>query len=172
MVGPLFILMMLAIVEMGLTLTTQAVLDGAARGAAQRIRSGSIAAAGGVTEQIAVFRAALCGDLSVLPTAASCDDVAFDVQPFTAASSDPFASDGSCAGAPGSPGAGGGCAFDLGAAGQIIRVEVQYRRPFILPWIGACLSGGSCWMGVGTDNGSNPSSAAMLHRSVAIIRNG
>ncbi len=172
-VGPPFILMMLAIIEMGLTLVTQAVLDGAARSAAQRIRSGEIASAGSVTEQVAAFQATLCHDLSVLPTAASCEtNVVFDVEPFVRSTPDSLARGSSCTPRANSPGRAGACAFDLGTGGQIIRVEVQYHRPFILPWIGACLSGGSCWAGVGTDNGSNPGSADMLHRSVVIIRNG
>lgn len=172
-VGPPFILLMLAIVEMGLTLVTQAVLDGAARDAAQRIRSGQIASAGSLSQQVAAFRTALCSDLSVLLTTASCDEnVVFDVEPFSSSGPGPFAHNPSCTEVANSPGRSADCPFDLGAGGQIIRVEVQYRRPYILPWIGACLSGGSCWAGLGTDNGSNPGSADVLHRSVAILRNG
>lgn len=172
MVGPVFILIMLASVEIGLTLATQAVVEGAARSAARWVGSGAIAGVGGPTAQVAAFRAALCRELSVLPGSAGCgDNVVFEVQPLSRSTPGPFAGGGgSCAGTASSPGAPGACTFDLGAPGQIMRVAVQYRRPFILPWVGACLSGGGCWTGLGSADTSGGGAFDVLHRAVAVIR--
>ena len=51
-------------------------------------------------------------------------------------------------------GSGTACAYATGSASQIVGVRVVYNRPFIVPWVGACLTGGTCWFGVGTQTGT------------------
>ena len=63
------------------------------------------------------------------------------------------------------------CPFNVGTGGQIIGVQVQYSRPFIIPWVGGCLSHGSCWAGLGTSQGSNPGTGKVLQSSVVVFRN-
>src|ERR1700719_2277913 len=81
-VGPPFILMLLAVVEIALTLTTQSVLDGATRDATRLLRNGQIAFAGSVDQQAALFQRALCDGLGTLFTRSRCDgNVLFSVAP-------------------------------------------------------------------------------------------
>jgi Flp pilus assembly protein TadG len=168
-VGPPFILLMLTIIEMGLTLLTQAVLDGATRDAARLIRSGQIAAVGGADQQRALFQRTLCSGLRTVLIAAKCADaVAFDVEPVSGSGA-PFAQDASCTRSVDARGAGAACPFDIGASGQIIAVRVQYRRPFIMPWVGSCLNGG-CWPGGAA--GSGAGMGAVLQTSVSVFRRG
>jgi Flp pilus assembly protein TadG len=168
-VGPLFILLMLTIVEMTLTLVTQSALDGATRDAVRLLRSGQLAA-GGINQQAALFQRVLCDNLSPLVSQATCaTNVVFDVEPVSSFGGVAFQHDPPCTQSASSSGSGVPCAFNLGSGGQIVGVQVRYWRPFIVPWVGQCLSG-SCWTGRGSAQGSSPGISVMLQTSVAIFR--
>jgi len=168
-VGPPFILLMLTIVEMALTLVTQSLLDGATRDAAGLIRTGQIASAGNVNDQVALFQRALCNNLGTLLSQATCNgNVVFEVKPYSSFGGMTFQHDPPCTHNATSSGSGVACPFNLGSAGQIVGVEVRYWRPFIVPWIGGCLSGGGCWAGDGTAPGSNP--RTVMQTSVVVFR--
>jgi Flp pilus assembly pilin Flp len=62
-VGPPFLLLLAAIFELGLTLTSQSLLDGAARDAARLIRTGQ---AQSQSSPITVFQNLLCSEVSSL----------------------------------------------------------------------------------------------------------
>ena len=80
-VGPPFLLLLGAIFELGLTLTTQSLLDGAARDAARLIRTGQVQTQG---SPIGTFQTLLCSKMSSLMSVSECDSkVIFEVQVFT-----------------------------------------------------------------------------------------
>jgi len=169
-VGPLFILLMLTIIEMTLTLVTQSVLDGATRDAARLLRTGQLAS-GGINQQAALFQRALCDNLSTLLSQATCTtNVVFDVEPVSGSGGVAFQHDPPCTHNASSSGSGVPCPFNLGSGGQIVGVQVRYWRPFIVPWVGECLSG-SCWTGAGSAQRSSPGASMMLQTSVAVFRN-
>jgi Flp pilus assembly protein TadG len=168
-VGPLFILLMLTIVEMTLTLVTQSALDGAARDAVRLLRSGGLAA-GGINQQAALFQRVLCDNLSPLVSKATCaTNVVFDVEPVSSFGGAAFQHDPPCTQSASSSGSGVPCPFNLGSGGQIVGVQVRYWRPFIVPWVGECLSG-SCWSSRDSAQGSSPGTSVMRQTSVAIFR--
>src|SRR5260370_6483608 len=142
-VGPPFILLMLTIVEMALTIVAQSVLDGATRDAARLLRTGQIASAGSVNDQAALFQRTRCANLSTRLSQATCDtNVVFDVEPLSGFGGMTFRHDPPCTHNANSSGSGVACPFNLGNSGQIVGVQVRYWRPFIIPWIGGCLSRG------------------------------
>jgi hypothetical protein len=63
------------------------------------------------------------------------------------------------------------CSWTPGSGGQIIGVQATYNRPFIIPWVGGCLSGCSCWAGLGTASGSNAGVGSVPLVSTVIFRN-
>ena len=71
-IGPLFFLLMLTILDLGLMLANQSLLDGAARDAARLIRTGQVQTA---TSPITTFQNLLCSDMG-----ASDDDCAMHRQ--------------------------------------------------------------------------------------------
>src|SRR6478672_1571627 len=80
-VGPPFLMLLRAIFELGLTLTTQSLLDGAARDAARLIRTGQVQTKG---SPIGTFQTLLCSKMSSLMSVSECDSkVIFEVQVFT-----------------------------------------------------------------------------------------
>jgi Flp pilus assembly protein TadG len=165
-VGPPFLLVLMAIFELGLTLTTQSVLDGAARDAARLIRTGQVQSQG---NPIAAFQNLLCSTMTSLMTASECNtNVIFQVQVFANFGSVNFTP---CTLNANQTGSGTVCQFLPGAGGQIVGVQATYPRPFIVPWVGACLSGGSCWAGLGTTNGSNAGTGTAILTSTVIFRN-
>ncbi len=165
-VGPPFLLLLAAIFELGLTLTTQSLLDGAARDAARLIRTGQVQTQG---SPIGTFQNLLCSDMSSIISASECDSkVLFEVQIFTSFGTVSFTP---CTLNANQTGTGTACQFSPGAGGQIIGVQVNYPRPFIIPWVGACLSGGSCWTGVGSANGTNPGAGTATLTSTVIFQN-
>jgi Flp pilus assembly protein TadG len=137
LVGPPFLLTLLSIIELGLILTTQAQLDGAARTAARLILTGQVAAAGNT---IGTFQTALCNNMTMLLNSATCtNNVLIDVvsSPNTANFAGlTFPACSSNAGSGGS----NPCPFNPGTCGNIVAVQVVYNRPFIVPWVGAMLS--------------------------------
>jgi Flp pilus assembly protein TadG len=167
-VGPPFFLLLLGILELGLTLTTQSVLDGAARDAARLIRTGQVQTQ---SSPITTFQTLLCSRMSSLMTVAQCNSqVLFEVN---------VSSDGTYSGVSFTPcaqnanqtGSGTVCNFSAGTGGNIIGVQTSYPRPFIIPWVGACLSGGSCWAGLGTTNGTNSGTGNVTLTTTVIFRN-
>jgi Flp pilus assembly protein TadG len=72
--APPFFQLILAIIELGLTLLTQSVLNGATRDAARMVRTGQIAAAGNFNQQVTLFQTTLCNNLSALLIQATCDN--------------------------------------------------------------------------------------------------
>lgn len=128
LVAPLFFLLMLSILELGITLFAQSVMDGAARDAARLIRTGQ---AQGQNAQN-LFTNQLC-----LETAAvvPCNNMIFVVES--------FATFGQL-NLPGPDQNGNPPApvFQPGAAGSVVGVRVFYNRPFIVPLVGRYLSPG------------------------------
>jgi Flp pilus assembly protein TadG len=164
MVGPMLLLLMMMIIDLGLMLTTQSLLDGAARDAARQIRTGQVHAA---ADPKTTFQNLLCSRLTPVMSAATClSTVVFEVQVFasyTAVSFTPCTTVDST-----QPGY---CTFTNAAGTQIVGIQVSYDRSFIVPWVGACLTGGSCWFGAGTATGSNPGTNAVRLMSTVIIQN-
>ncbi len=141
-VGPPFLLLLLAVFELGLTLTTQSLMDGAARDAARLIRTGQVQTQ---TSPITTFQTLLCAKMSAVISASDCaSKVIFEVQVFTNFGSVSFTP---CAFNANQTGTGTACQFSPGTGGQIVGVQASYPRPFIIPWVGKCLSGGACWTG-------------------------
>jgi Flp pilus assembly protein TadG len=162
----MFLLLLLVIVELGLTLITQSVLDGATRDAARLIRTGQVQSQ---SSPITTFQTLLCSRMSTLMTVANCDtNVIFEVQTFTGFGSVSFTP---CTLNNNQTGTGTQCNFTPGTGSQIIAVRSVYTRSFIVPWVGACLSGGSCWTGPGTKGGSNPGTGGITLTSTVIFRN-
>jgi Flp pilus assembly protein TadG len=165
-VGPLFIVMMLTMIEVALTLLSQSVLNAATQDAARLVRTRQIVSAG----DIGAFQQKLCADLSAVLINATCDgNVVFDVEPFSRAGA-MFAHDPPCTRNANAGGSGVACPFDVGGGGQIVGVQVRYWRPFLVPWVGGCLSGGSCWFGGAPAQGSSPGVGGVLQTSVAVFR--
>ena len=146
-VAPLFVLLLLAIIELGLTMLTQFTLDGATRSAARLVRTGQVQAQG---SPITAFQNQLCAALDgVIPTL-SCNsgNVLFEVQDFP----NGFASISfpPCTRNADQAGNGTACPFSPGTGGEVVGVRVSYARPFIIPWVGRCLTVGSCYLGLGS----------------------
>jgi Flp pilus assembly protein TadG len=169
-VAPMFLLLLLVIVELGLTLTTQSVLDGATRDAARLIRTGQIQSQ---TSPITAFQTQLCSEMASLMTVTKCDSsVIFDVE-VPPSSNNTFGglSFTSCSLNNNQSGSGTKCNFATTNGGQIVGVRATYTRSFIIPWVGACLSGGSCWTGPGSAGGSNAGTGGITLTSTVVFRN-
>ncbi len=165
--GPPFLLLLLTIIELGLTLTTQSVLDGAARDVARQIRTGQVQSQ---SDPITTFQNLLCTKMSPLVTVSDCAaKVIFDVAVFPSFGAVSFtpcernANDHTGAKTP--------CPFTPGVGGQIVAVKISYARPYIVPWVGACLSGGSCWTGPNSAGGSDPGAGVAALSSTVIFQN-
>jgi Flp pilus assembly protein TadG len=166
LVGPPFFLLLLTIIDLGLMLANQSLLDGAARDAARLIRTGQVQTA---SSPISSFQTLLCSEMSSVMTSAQCAaNIIFEVQTFTSFGSVSFTP---CVLNANQTGTGTICSFTPGNGGDIVGVKAVYNRSFIIPWVGGCLSGGSCWAGVGTTNGSNPGTGSVTLVSTVIFRN-
>jgi Flp pilus assembly protein TadG len=166
-VGPPFLLLLLAIFELGLTLTTQSVMDGAARDAARLIRTGQVQTQ---VSPITTFQNLLCAKMGALLSATNCaSNVIFEVQVFADFGSVSFTP---CAFNANQTGTGTACQFSPGTGGQIVGVQASYPRPFIVPWVGRCLSGGNCWTGpAGPTGGTGTGVSSITLISTVIFRN-
>lgn len=165
-VGPAFLLLLLAIFELGITLTTQSVLDGAARDAARLIRTGQVQSQG---SPITTFQNLLCSEAGSVISASDCaSKIIYEVQVFSSFGSVSFTP---CTQTANQTGSGTVCSFTPGTGGDIVGVRVSYPRPFIVPWVGACLSGGTCWVGLGTANGNNAGTGSITLTSTVIFQN-
>lgn len=166
LVGPPFLLVMLALLDFGQTMLTQSVLDGAARNAARLIRTGQVQASG---SPITTFQNQLCSDMSMLMTTSTCtSNVLFEVQTFSAYGAMTFTA---CTYNNNATGTGTACTFAPGIGGNIIGVRASYARPYIVPWVGACLTGGSCWTGVTGTNGTAQGTQTTTLTSTVIFQN-
>ena len=141
-VGPMFLFLLLAIIDLGITFTTQATMDGAARDAARLIRTGQLQANGGL---LLTFQNQLCGEMTMFMTTASCQtNVAVDV--VTVSGTTNFSSlpaFTNCFNSTVTPPPVGACPFNPGGAGDLVGVQVTYNRAFLVPWVGTLLASSS-----------------------------
>lgn len=164
--GPPFLLLVVTILDLGLMLASQSILEGSARDAARLIRTGQVQAA---TSPITTFQNTLCNEMSSMISTATCQSqVIFSVQTFSDFGSVSMTPCNQNANATGS---GTPCSFTPGAASQIVAVQATYNRPFIIPWVGACLSGGNCWTGIGTTPGTATGTGQVPLVSTVIFKN-
>jgi Flp pilus assembly protein TadG len=148
MVAPMLLLLFATIIDLGMMLTTQSLLDGAARDAARLIRTGQVQTTGSPRT---TFQNLLCSEMGPVMSASTCQSqVLYEVQVFSSFGSVAFTA---CTQTTDSS-AAGYCPFSAGTASQIVGVKITYKRPFIVPWVGSCLSGGACWFGPGTSSSS------------------
>ena len=135
-VGPLFLMLLLAVFELGYMIFVQSVLDSSARSAARLIRTGQAQGSGNAQTD---FQTALCNDAS---SVIGCSNLVYQVQEFNSWSAaqtavntppqrDPKTGQLISAG------------FNAGNCGQIEAVQVTYNYPFFTLWIGSQLGGGS-----------------------------
>jgi Flp pilus assembly protein TadG len=165
-IGPPFFLLLAIILDLGLMLANQSLLDGAARDAARLIRTGQVQTA---SSPISTFQTTLCANMSSVMSTAQCDsDIIFQVQVFSSFGAVSFTP---CTLNNNQTGTGTVCSFSPGTGGAIVGVQATYNRPFIIPWVAACLTGGSCWAGLGTTSGSNPGTGSVTLVSTVIFRN-
>lgn len=167
-VAPPLILMLVMIVDFGIMLTTQALLDGAARDAARLVRTGQVTGSSGIT----AFQTQLCADMAPILSNATCtSQVLFSVQFFSNFGEIGTIGFSPCTRNANASGSGTACAYATGSASQIVGVRVVYNRPFIVPWVGACLTGGTCWFGVGTQTGTATGTNTVPLISTVIFEN-
>lgn len=151
-VGPPFLLTLLSIIELGLILVTQSLLDGATRDAARSIRTGQVYSA---NNSFAVFQNVICNDMSMILTAIDCQsnvivnvvksgDGTFGSLSFGLCNTNPQ------------------CNFVPGVGGDAIGVQTTYARSFIIPWVGSFLS-------VADKNGHSTQSVTL--QSTVVFRN-
>jgi Flp pilus assembly protein TadG len=139
-VGPVFLLLLLSIFELGYMVYVQTVLDGAARDAARLVRTGQIQGSGTPTQQSTAFQTQLCNEMNAV--AVSCSAMVFDIENFTNFSAlatqmaKPITRDPKT-------GAMTNAAFQPGTASANVSVRVTYNRPFFTQWVGQMLSGHS-----------------------------
>ena len=165
MVAPMLLLLLMTVIDLGFMLTTQSLLDGAARDAARLIRTGQVQTA---ANPMTTFQNLLCSDLSPVMSTSTCQSsVIFEVQVFTNFSGVSFTP---CTQTT-NPNATGYCSFSAGIAGQIVGVQVTYNYPFMVPWVSGCLTGGSCWFADGTANGSNTGTGTAPLMSTVLFMN-
>jgi Flp pilus assembly protein TadG len=164
-VAPMLLLLMLTIIDLGMMLTTQSLLDGAARDAARLIRTGQVYTA---SSPRTAFQNLLCSEMSSVISTATCQsNVVYEVQVFASYGAVAFTA---CTQSNNALGAGY-CPFASGTGGQIVGVRATYTYSFMIPWVGGCLTGGSCWFGAGTANGSIAGTNTVPLISTVIIQN-
>ncbi len=125
-IAPFFLLLLVTIVELGMTLLTQSVLDTATLTASRLILTGSVQTGGGQS----AFNTALCAAAAPL---IPCAGLQVNVQASTAfANFNPvLQTDGQ--------GNMTNTQFTPGTAGQAVLVQVGYNRPYIVTWVGSVL---------------------------------
>ena len=104
----------------------------------------------------------------LMSTATCQSQVLFEVQNFASFSAVAFTP---CTQNQGQTGSGVVCSFDAGTGMQIIGVQATYNYTFISPWVGACLTFGSCWFGVNSTSGTNPGTDTAPLVSTVIFMN-
>ncbi|HYM30043.1 MAG TPA: TadE/TadG family type IV pilus assembly protein [Candidatus Cybelea sp.] len=131
MVGPLFLLLLLTVVELGYLLFVQSVLSGASREAARMIRTGQVQSA---PDPMTAFQNQLCLTVNLILPCKKVVYEAFVFNSFGSVALPPPKRDGA-----GNLQSNG---FTPGGAGQIVAVRVQYPYTFIVPMVGQYLSPG------------------------------
>ncbi len=132
-VAPVFLLLLLGIIELGMMVFVQSVLDGAARDAARLVRTGQVQANGNPQQ---TFQTLLCNEMAAL---VGCANLLFDVQTFAnftdakTGLNQPIQVDKN-----GKP---LNLTFAPGAASQIVTVRAMYNRPFYTMLVGQWLGG-------------------------------
>lgn len=124
LVGPLFLLLTFAIVDNGLVLFMQTILDNATREAARQIEIGKVQLSGDTTGT-GLFKTTLCNNLGGL---IPCASLKWHVQSSTVS----FASMSSAVTANGS-GQMTSTGFDAGTAQSYVLVQVGYTQPYFIP---------------------------------------
>jgi Flp pilus assembly protein TadG len=131
-VGSTFLVLLLAIFELGYMVFVQSVLDSSARSAARQIRTGQAQASGNAQTD---FQTTLCADVSMV---VNCANMIYQVQQFAnwsatqTAVNTPLVRDpktGQLIPAP----------FNAGTCSQIVAVQVTYDYQFFTLWIGQLL---------------------------------
>lgn len=117
LIGPVLLLLIFMIIENGLMLFAQAVLDNATRAASRQIMIKAITTSSD-------FRTAVCSNMS---TFLDCTALQF----YVTSSSTAYPS----ALAPSSTGTFSSSTFSTGSGSNFVLVEVAYNRSFISPWI-------------------------------------
>lgn len=140
LVGPVLLLLVFMIIENGLMLFAQAVLDNATRAASRQIMINAVTTS-------ANFRTAVCSNMS---TFLDCTALQF----YVTSSSSAFPS----ALAPSSTGTFSSSTFSTGNPGDFVLVEVAYDRSFITPWI--IQVGGGGWVLLSTQAFQNEPSVS------------
>jgi Flp pilus assembly protein TadG len=128
-IGAMFLMLLLAIFELGYIVFVQSVLDSSARTAARQIRTGQAQGSGNAQND---FKTTLCAEVS---SVVSCPNMIFQVQKFanwsatqtainTPPARDPIT--GKLIPVP----------FNAGTCGDIVAVQVTYDYKFFTMWIG------------------------------------
>jgi Flp pilus assembly protein TadG len=133
-VGPLFLMLVLAVFELGYMVFVQSVLDSSARTAARLIRTGQAQGSGNAQTD---FQTALCNGASAV---IGCANLIYQVQEFGSWSATQTAVDTPPKRDP-KTGQLIPAAFNAGNCGQIEAVQVTYNYPFFTLWIGQQLGG-------------------------------
>lgn len=120
LVGPFFIFFVCVIIDLGLLLFTQSVLNNAVRDAARLVMTDQT---GG---SAASFSAKLCDDMGSL---VSCSNLQYYVQ-----SADSFSDMSTAVTTNASGNLANAGTFSPGSPGQDVVVQVAYNRPTLLPW--------------------------------------
>ena len=142
-VGSIFLMLLMAIFELGYMVFVQSTLDSSARTAARLIRTGQAAAA---ANPQTFFQNALCSDVS---NVIGCGNLIYQVQEFSTWAGAQTAVNTPITTNPhtGQPTGGGLCGagnpscFNAGNCGEIEIVQVTYAYPFFTQWIGEQLGG-------------------------------
>lgn len=140
MIAPFFLVLLLEIVDIGLLLFTQVVLDGAARDAAREIRTGQISGTGGAAQTN--FDTLLCTNVHGL---VPCANITYYVgimtqfsntttlptyqSPTTGQQTNPNGANFNPGGFNGQP-----QTFNTGSGGSLVAVRVAYLRPSLVPF--------------------------------------
>jgi Flp pilus assembly protein TadG len=124
---PIFLTMVLGVLEIGFVMSTNSVMDGASRDAARQIRTGQAQSSG---DAIGTFKNALCNELTGY---IACADLVFDVRSFATFSAVNLPAMYDKAGKPTTQ-------FTPGGPGQIVAARVSYRYQFIAPLVGQFFS--------------------------------
>lgn len=117
LVAPIFLLVICIIIENGLMLFAQSVLDSATRLAARQVMIGAVTTSSG-------FQTAMCANVS---TFLNCSAMQF----YVASSSSAFPS----VVWPSSTGTFSSSSFSTGSGGDYVLVEVAYNRNFVAPMV-------------------------------------
>jgi Flp pilus assembly protein TadG len=121
--GPMFIIFLVMIIELGIVLFQQAMLDYGTQVASRLIRTGQVQLGGGAS----MFTAAVCANVgTVIP----CGSLQYYVQ---AANS--FSSLNSAVVTDGSGNLANNGTFNPGTAGQEVLVQVAYKANYVTPWL-------------------------------------